>query len=359
MVMDLNYHVEKNMKSAITLLHPIALLNSDKQLRQTFFDVENGAAICGFRRKVANFGVLLVKAQYGRRDMEVEIGPNENMRRNGSYFYTEKVYKESNEGLLGGEQKDGQRQRVDFAVATNMIKEIKDNVEHRYSVHLSPMTIFNFMTSRYRDIGGNHQNTKINLHFTAGQPAGTAVGEAVRRPDDTVAMMFKVKGNVILSSIAQDSNVPARRIQPGRVYLTEPLPINKQTGERTVNVLRTYKEGMRIALQSFSMGLIKPGDRAYDVNPGSPGITERTVVDMPFMPNQPINRIKGAPMLTFDLDMFYVLMKTLSGYPSVTMQFRDSSSGVYFSAEGHEYTPHMEAIMGPTVQYVRGKIWLP
>lgn len=354
--------VNQSMTSAISLLYPIALMNHDPMLQQTFFDPQEGAAIAGFRRQVANFGVMLVRAQYGRNN-EVGLGKNDFVNLPGTYNYVKNHYIETNDGLLGSEVKDGYRERVNDKIAREKIDAVRDIVEARYEVHLSPNTFFQFIEKRHRDIGSTHRDRKINIQFTAGLPAGTAVAIA-ERTSEGIEMVTKVPtpGGVKLVSsfIDKNSRVAGNKIQPGRVYLIQPVSFDKQTGVRTVNVLRTYKEGIRTALQGFKNGLIRPGERGYDVNPDpTNGIKEIMVMDMPFMKTQDKRMIAGAPMLTFDLDMIYSLMKTLSGYPVVKMKFKDSSSGVYFVAEGNDYLPNIEAIVGPTIQYVRGRVWLP
>jgi hypothetical protein len=224
--------------------------------------------------------------------------------------------------------------------------------------------LFKFMDSRYRDIGSTHRDRKFNIEFTSGLPAGTAKAIA-EQTTEGIMMITPVptlsgKPKLITSFVDKSSTIDVKKIQPGRVYLIKPMPFNKETGVRKVDVLRTYVEGIRTAIQGFKMGLIKPGDRAYSVNPDkSNGIKESAVMDMPFMKIQDKRKIVGAPMLTFDLDMMYSLMKTLSGYQKVTMKFKDSSSGVYFKAEGNDYLPNIEAIVGPTIQYVKGRVWLP
>lgn len=353
--------VNESMTSAISLLYPIALMNNDTNLQQVFFDVENGIAMSGFRRQVANFGVMLVLAHYGRNN-EVEIGKNDYKRMNGSYNYLRKgEYLEGDFGLMGGDMQNGERERVNYDIAAKKIEAIRGKVELRYEVDLSPNTLYKFMESKKSRDG--LINKKFNMQFTAGLPAGTALGVAERTPEG-ICMVTKVPtrgGHKMMTSyVDKTSVVSINKIQPGRVYLIKPASIHPETGRRSVNVLRTYKKGVRTAIQHFQMGLIRPGDPGYDVNPNpTNGIQEDYVMDMPFMKTQNPKMIAGAQMLTFDADMIYSLMKTLSGYPVVTMKFKDPSSGVYFVAEGNEYLPNIEAIVGPTIQYVRGRVWLP
>lgn len=350
--------VDQNMKSAISMLFPIAAMNQDSQLKQTFFDVDNGSAIVGFRRQVANLGVLLVRAQYGRNN-EVEIGPNNNMRINGNYNYITNEYVESNEGLLGTEQKIDYRERVNDEVARQKIDAVRKKTEAMFEVDLSPNTLYQFMESRYRDYGKMYRDRKINFMFTEGLPKGTML--AMAEVDNGEFKMIYERGNKIIKfQVDKKSNLQPRNIVPGKVYLIKKGSIDPETGVKYVNVVRPYKTGVRCAIQHINMGLIKPGEKAYEVTPDATnGIIERTVMDMRFLPHQNPKLVQGAPMLVFDLDIVYSLMKALSGYPSVKMKFRDASSGVYLFAEGDEYRPVVEAIIGPTIQYVKGKVCLP
>lgn len=353
-----------SLTSGIPLLYPIALMNHDTALQKTFFDPAKGIAIAGFRRQVANFGVCLVCAQFGS-DKEVMIKKNDYVTYNGTYNYISREYVETNEGLLGSEIKEGFRERVNVDVAMEKIDAVRDVVEARYEVQLSPNTICKFIESRKkRELGDTFRDRKFNIQFTAGLPAGTAKATA-EVTTNGIMMVTPVPvpgGGVkfINSFVDKASVVSEKKIQPGRVYLIKPASYDKKTGTRTANVLRMYVEGIRVGMQAFKMGLIKPGDKGYDVNPDpSNGLTTKTVMDMPFMKAQDKRKIMGAPMLTIDLDMMFSLMQTLSGYHSVTMKFKDSSSGIYFKAEGNSVLPTIEAIVGPTIQYVRGRVWLP
>lgn len=355
--------VDQSMTSAISMLFPIASMNHDRKLQQTFFDVEQGVAISGFRRQVANFGVALVVARYGSQN-EVEIGKNDFQRRNGSYYYVNKQYVETNEGLLGTDLENGERERVDAAKAFEKVDAIRNAVEARFEAKLSPDTIYRIFEKRKR-IVKDMRDRKLNIQFTAGLPTGTMIAQATLNHDKHTVMVVNVPTKTGRRTIEgfvdrDQSTLKANQIIPGRYYLVKPAHFNKETGLRTMDVLRTYKQGVRMAIQHFNMGLIRPGDPGYGVNPNpNNGIPNEAVVDMPFMDGQPIKMIKGAPMLSFDLDMFYNLMRTLRGYESVTMKFKDSTSGVYFFAEGDQYLPDIEAILGPTIQYVRGRVWLP
>lgn len=362
--------IEQNMASAIPLLYPVALMNTDSKLRALYADVERGHAVAGFRRDVANFGTMLVRATYGSNN-KINVAPLgeskvDDRTYNGVYDYITKDYQDNIGGILGQESRDGSREIVNASIADKYISDMRDITEMRYEVSLSPGTINRFLASRIKRMsGGNWRDCKINLEFTAGLPQGTALAMAEKR-DNKIIMVTKVPskagGPKLIYSFVDEKNsrVHELQVQPGRVYLIRPISFDKQTGKRTVNVLRQYKEGIRMAIQKFKMGVIRPGDKAYDVNPDKTnGISEETVMDMPFFPNQNIKFIQRSPMLVFDADMIAALMLTLSGYPEVRMKFKDASSGVYFVAKGNEYMPTIEAAVGPTIQWVRGRVCLP
>lgn len=355
--------VNQNMKSAISLLYPIALLNTPEHM-QIFFDPENGAAITGFRRQVANHGALLLRAQYGR-NVRVEVAKNDDRTMCGTYNYARKdqPFVETNEGLLGTDIKEGLREAVNNEKAIEKIERFKEMTAMQYEVHLCPNVLHEHMESRARDYGNNTAHKKFNLFFTSGLPVGKFVGTGAfvdNRPVIVAKTRTKSGPKEFVCLIDKSSVIQEKYIQRDRVYLFEPVSLDKKTGQRTVNVIVAYKTGVRVAIQSFQNGLKKPNTFTYSVNPsGNNGVTERMVKAIPFMPSQNETMINGAPMLTFDLDMFKALMETLSPYPMVTLRFKDASSGCYFYAEGNEYYPQMEAIMGPTVQFVNGRVCLP
>lgn len=366
MAMKVQDTINQNMASAVSLMYPIALMNGDHKLRGVHFDVERGIATAGFRREVANFGVELVVARYGPNN-KITVGKNDDRMYNGVFNYLDKQnpYQENQYGLLGTETKEGVREIVNSTIAESYISAIRDMVEMRYEITLSPGTISKFLKTRLRTVGGHWKEKKVNFEFTAGLPQGTALAMAHKK-DGKIVMVTKVPTKSgtpkLIESFVDEKNsrVNEPTVQEGRVYLIRPVSFDKQTGIRKVNVLRQYKEGVRCAIQHFKMGLIRPGDKAYDVNPDKTnGISEQTVIDMPFFQGQNLKMIEKAPMLVFDADMIAGLMQTFSGYPSVTMKFKDASSGVYFVAEGNEYQPKIEAVVGPTIQWVRGRVCLP
>ncbi|MGG4438264.1 hypothetical protein AAXE64_27315 [Priestia megaterium] len=357
--------VDQSMTSAITQLHPIALLNKDAQLRRTFIDTERGVALAGFRRQVANFGVLLTALHYGPNN-EIKLGERDYRKASGLYDYMDDEYIETNVGLLGTEVREDYRERVDVDVAQNYIDTIKERSALRYEVELNPNTIMKFIDSRERDLKGGHKDKKINFGFTAGLPQGTAVGVAERDQEGRTVIKIRLdtpmKGlRYYYCYVANNSQTSEKKVQLGRVYLVKPVFFDKKNNVRYVNVMQQYYRGIRMAIQHLNNGIITPNDPGYILTPNHEyGVKERTIATMAFTSTQNMKMIMNAPMLTFDLDMFYSLMKTLSGYPIVTMKFKDSSTGVYFTAEGrNEYQPHAEAIIGPTILHVRGRTYLP
>lgn len=370
MVVKVQDTINQNMASAIPLLFPIAAMNTDSKLRAIYADVERGHAVAGFRKDVANFGTMLVRATYGPNN-QINIAPPGESRvddktYNGVYSYITKGYEDNPGGLLGSETKKGYREVVNAAITDKYISDVRDITELRYEVSLSPGTLTKFFKARLMKFGAQGwRDKKVNFEFTAGLPQGTALAMAEKR-DNKAIMVTKVPTQsgtpkLIYSFVDEkNSRVPEIQIQPGRVYLIRPVSFDKKTGKRTVNVLRQYKEGVQCAIQHFNMGLIKPGDKAYDVNPDKTnGIPEESVIYMPFMPQQNIKMIQRSQMLVFDADMIAALMLTMSAYPEVKMKFKDASSGVYFVAQGDEYHPTIEAAVGPTVQWVRGRVCLP
>lgn len=359
--------VNESMGSAIPLFYPIALLNKDQALRQTFFDPEKGIALAGFRREVANFGVLLAMAQYGPNN-EVKASKFDYKTTTCQYHYLKKDFVETTTGLLGSDAEDGRRENVTADVAKRRIDTIHQKAQMMFEVDLVPNAFRQFFKSAEKHVGENKSDRKVNLDFTASGslPKGTALGKATKDNNGNVCFVTKMRNKQgavkqIVSYVKDGyTQVPIAKIRAGLPYIIKPIHYNKQTGERFVSVLRPYKSGIRTAIQHFKMGLIRPGDPGYSVTPNrSNGIIPEAVMDTNFLPSQDQRLLRGAPMLSFDYDMFDALMHTLSGYRVVKMKWRNANTGVYFWAEGNEHMPNIEAVMGPTIQSVRGRVWTP
>lgn len=356
--------VARNMGDAIALFHPIAMMNREPLNQYMFFDVENGSATCGFRRQVANWGVCLCRAQYARgSEVDLGIGPNGIMHRNGLYHYTKETYEETNAGLFGKDIKEGKdKERVNNGVALNYIQTMKEKVAMTYSVDLCPDVIHQFVNDHFIGFRNTpaYEDRKINFFFTASLPVGHMQAKAERDTNGDFIMIseFKYNGKKyrVKYYVHPDSIIPLQKIQQDRIYLIAPKP--DQDGVKTCNVIQTYKTGIRIAVQHFERGLFRPGHGDYEVTKSATN-NVKCVMDHPFMPDYNDKWIENAPKLVFDLDLMASIMNTLKGYPRVTMKFRDSSSGVYFKAEAHNENPEIEIVLGQTIQYVRGRIWTP
>lgn len=361
--------VARQMGHAIPLFYPIVTLNRDASNQQMFFDIDNGSAICGIRRTVSNWGVLICRAQYARgAEVDLGIGPRGIMHENGLYHYRNDTYDTTTadtDGILGKDINEGkERERVRNQEAINYIQAMKEKVAMKFSIDLSPNDIHQFVNDHFKGFRNTpqYQDRKINMQFTAGVPVGHLQAMAEKQPNGDIIMVsefeFKGKKFSIPSYVDKASILPPERIRPGLVYLIQPMDDGKVSNTRTCNVLQTLKTGIRIAVQHFDRGLFRPGHGSYQVNK-SDSNNVKYVMDHPFMPDYNDKWIQGAPMLSFDLDLFAALMNTLKGYPKVSMKFADASSGAYFYAEGHDELPTIEVAMGPTYQHVRGRIWIP
>lgn len=353
--------VDLKMTSAISLLHPIAFLNKQHDLLQVYMEPEIGSAIVGFRRQVANLGTVLVRAQYGKNN-EIQLG-NTYENTSGSYHYIQKEYFQHNSGLPGQIMDNGNPEAVYHDVAMKKIQDVKAANEMMYEAIFQPNMYYKVMNDYVKAHGETLENLKVNINFTTIAPKRTLIGKAVMDPatrrgcirilgPDKQYRNFKIHANSML---------PAGKLLEGALYYVKPAPPEAKGERNTVNVQGMHVPGTRVAVQGFKQGLIKPGDAGYSVTPNlRNGVNEKYILDFPFHPKQNIKKLVGAPMLTFDMDMFYELMKIFKGYPEVVMKFKDAESPVYFSARGdEEFRPHLEAIMGPTLQHVKGRIWLP
>lgn len=355
--------VNNSMSSAISLLHPMATLNQEQQLQSVYFEPNNGVAIAGFRREVANFGVGLVKAQYGK-DNTVQVGRSYiqrngfvNFNRGGEYFETDL-------GLPGKMMNNGDREAINAAAATDYIESVKAKVKDKYEVGLNPGMLHSFMDNLIQRHKVGLRDRKVNLQFTTGITSGHLLAIAERMPDGELALITTVPTlngpKTIKLFIHEKSKIHVTQLQPKVTYIVKPIGFDEKTNRRYASVVRPHMEGIRMAVQGFRMGIIKPGDPGYDVNPdNNNGLLSRDIKDFKYISGQKREKIQGAPMVTIDFDMFSRLMHTFSGYPYVVMHFKNSTDGLYFHAPGNEYMPELEGILGGTIQHVRGRIWLP
>lgn len=361
----IEYTVDQNMTSAISLLHPVAVMNGTPALQSVFVDPEAGAAIAGFRRSVGNLGAVLMRAQYGRNN-ELEVSERNYVQRKGIINYGKPgEFFETDEGLIGSNLDNGYREAVNNEVTIEKINAVKQVVGSRlvggFEVGLNPGAIFKFLERTKKE---SFQDKKVNMQFTSGVPHGLMVATVSHMPDGEVGMAtnINVRGKLatFIFSIHESSKIHPSQLDPRVHYLVKPVAIDQRTGRRYVDIVGHYHTGIRMAVQHFNMGILKPASPAYDVNPDKTnGIFAKNIMDFNYIPGQRVDNIKGAPMMTLDLDVLYSLMKVFHAYPIVVMKFKNSTSGVYFSAEGNDRLPHIEAIVGPTIQHVRGKVWLP
>ncbi|PGQ88223.1 hypothetical protein [Priestia megaterium] len=357
--------VNQSMTSAFSLLHPIATMNTNPNLQTVFFDPAEGVALVGYRREVANLGSVLVRAQYGR-DNEVKISHNNYMKNPVLLSYErEGQYIETEAGLPGKELNDGNLEGVNNAVALQKLIDVKEEVENQYEVGLNPGAIYKFLDGLQKNHKETTKDRKVNMMFTTDiVPKGHLLARPEVMPDGELAVMttvvIKGKAHMVPLFVHESSKIHVTKLTPGMEYIVRPVSIDKQTGKRYADVLRPHYEGIRIAAQHFKMGIIKPGDAAYDVNVDpTNGLKARGIKNFAYHAAQKRSKIQGAPMMTIDLDVFYNLMKMFSAYPVVVMKFKNSTTGIHMEVRGNEYFPDIQAIVSPTVQHVRGRIWLP
>ena len=355
--------VNDSMTSAISLFHPIATMNSDINLQALYFDPENGVVVCGVKREVGEFGAMFVKGQYGR-DNEVKITDRNFETTKGVFNYNYRSdYSETGFGLPGGENEKGDPIGYEVNRTTQEIEKVKASVSGEFEVGLNPGVLHQYMSVVKTKHKVNFENTKINIQFTAGVPKGYLIGEAKRINGELIMeteIPIKNRGNKKFQfGISEKSKLKMNQITDGVLYMMRQGGKDNR-GRAFVDVARPYSEGIRFAVQSFKMGIIKPGDPGYDVNPDpTNGIMAKNVIDFPFMYGQDRSKIAKAPMMTFDYDVFYSLMHSLKGYDYIIMKFKNYSTPVYIYAPGSEYMPEVEAVLSPTIQHVKGRIWLP
>ena len=161
---------DRSMTSALSMLRPIATMNSNPNHQVLFCDPKKGAAIAGFRREVANFGVCLVKAQYGP-GVEMKVGERYeewpgmvNYRNINEYIDND----EAIAGIPGEVLGNGEVELNDFEEVSRKIERVRLRVEDKHAVGLRPALIYKFMESNYRSYGSTFENRKFNMQFTSG-----------------------------------------------------------------------------------------------------------------------------------------------------------------------------------------------
>ena len=364
---DIKDEVTYGMQSALTMLHPISLPNAKKELIGVFFDIDRKVALAGYRRQVANFGTLLVKATY-QEGAQLSL-PNGDVRMTGSGIYNmaDKEFYEEQYGLLGGEGADGENEIVDVEKANEKFNDVIGQVAMRHKALLDPNGIYNFMNKVIKSEGRNGTlDRKINIQFTANKPPQkTFIAEPIADESGHLQLItyIKKKDHIVPFPmyVSKDSPIKEGQLKRERQYLIQPSrqvdPNNPNV--RFCDVLRPHVTGIRMAVQHIKNGTKRPGSYGYMVDANeAAGVKKTSVGHMRFAQNQDTRFLENSPMLTIDLDNFHALMEVFKAYDQVEMHFKDSSTGIYFKAEGNMYTPHMEAILSPTIHYVNGKVCL-
>ena len=355
--------IDRDMTGAITLLHPVATMNSNPKHNVIYCAPKNGAAIAGFRREVANFGVCLVKAQFGK-NVDLKVGSRWETRPGFVSYRKQDEYFESDEGLEGETLENGVVEINDYFETTRKMEAARMDVEDGYAVGLNPGRLLKFIEKSYRSYGTEYENKKLNMQFTAGD-TGTNQYIGRARLDENGYLIIRhekvYNGQLVRVDfqVSNKSRIHVTRIIPGFDYVVAPAGISKE-GVRFVDVLRPYSSGVQVAIQNFKMGIIKPGDPGYEVTANkNNGISPKHQFEMPFLPGQKKSKIRKAPMMVFDLDVMHAVFSMLGAYDVVEMKFKNSDYAVYMIAEGNEYLPTIEVLLGATIERVRGRIWLP
>jgi hypothetical protein len=344
------------MKRVESLLFDVVKDNMDDTLQGFFIDGDKGVAIAGHRR-IYNTGDLLVRAL---GDFEV---PDRVRQETGTAFYSyrEKVISLDEKGIPG-QQVEGGRIIVDAEEADIIFEEAYKAIGEGFMVLLNPKIICSFIES-YTQYQG-FQNKKINMQvFNGISNVGHFTGQ-IHTHQETGEIGLLVGERIFCHIDAKNSLLNPQILREDAFVVAEILGVVE--GKRIVRILRPFETGVRFAIQDFRNGLMLDDAAPYSVHEErNNGITKQGIMNMPFLeyqfdaddPNSP-NMFLDAPMLHFDLDSLYRALKPMEMHSVVEMIFKDSISPSIIRTATKEDI-ELEAVIGTTSPYRRGKVWTP
>lgn len=343
------------MKRAESLLFDVAKDNMDDILKGFYIDGDNGVAIAGHRR-IYNTGDLIVRAI---GDFEV---PDVVKEEGGLFYsYAKKSFLADGKGVPG-QQVQGGRIMVDTEEADIIFEEAYKAIGDGFMVLLNPKIICSFIES-YTQYQG-FQNKKINMQvFNGISNVGHFTGK-IHTHQQTGEIGLLVGDQIFCHIDAKHSLLNPQILREGAFVVAEILGVVE--GKRIVRILRPFETGVRFAIQDFRNGLMLDDAAPYSVHEEkNNGITKQGIMNMPFLeyqfdPDDPNsqNMFLNAPMLHFDLDSLYRTLKPMEMHSVVEMIFKDSISPVVVRTATKEDI-ELEAVVGPTSPYRRGKVWTP
>lgn len=345
------------MKRVESLLFDVAKDNMDDELKGFFIDGDRGVAIAGHRR-IYNTGDLIVRA-FG--DFEV---PDEVRQKTGKAFYNyaKKTLVIGHEGISGRQMEGGRRIDVDAEEADIIFEEAYKAIGDGFMVLLNPKIICSFIESYVQYQG--FKNKKINIQvFNGISNVGHFTGK-IHTHQETGEIGLLIGDQIFCHIDAKHSLLNPQILREGAFVVAEILGVVE--GKRVVRVLRPFETGVRFAIQDFRNGLMLDDAAPYSVHEErNNGVTKQGIMNMPFLEFQfdendreSQNMFLEAPMLHFDLDSLYRALKPMEMHSVVEMIFKDSISPTIIRTATKEDI-ELEAVIGTTSPYRRGKVWTP
>lgn len=350
-----------------SLLHTVAIDNTDPEVQAVFIDPDKKIAMAGYRR-IYGCGDCLVRLFINDH---IDMGNYPNLP--GTFYYNSpEYYHIDRPGLAGRELSTGGRERVDTEVGNQYFEDVRRDIlsseeDARFHVLLNPKQICDFIEERTRHQG--MQERKINIQVFDGMNLvlGYIPGPAVTLQNGDPAILWRTpkqgypgEAVEIAALIAEDSIVPPARIRDNKWYIfTWSKTIHEPDGQvtRTVRVISEYKPGIRMAIQVIPNGTLMPGDPGYNVYIESKNnIGQADILEMPFIEGQQ-GKFYKAPWLHIDVDTFYRALKPMEMFPKVEMIYKDSVTGVFIRTVDEVNKFRAEAIIGPTSPYKRGMVY--
>lgn len=349
-----------NVEYIRAMLMDVAKNNKDDELCCFYLDPINKIALAGYRR-IYGIGDCLVRITAP----DLQLGHWDNVP--GIWDYNTRQWFPNTYGLKGRETADSSvsqrvHEHVGAELAHQRFEAVFNNVigPDTFGILINPKAICDFLEDRTR---GNMQNIKISLHVYTGIGMwdGRVIFPGVVETSSDGIPLIRINNPNNQVSYAfiddQKSFIPVNRLRDGQRYVVQRVSVVE--GRITVRVLREFRRGVRIALQHFKDGLLMPGMPRYSVfqEPDN-SISDREILDLPFVEHQVTKGLERAPMMHFDADTLYRTLKPMTMHALAEMRFRNSVDGVLVSTiEPDPNKMRVDAIISPTSPYKSGKIY--
>jgi hypothetical protein len=154
----------------------------------------------------------------------------------------------------------------------------------------------------------------------------------------------------------RSSHVNVARLTEGDWVVV--APIGTVDNRKIVKVMRMYQPGIRMAIQYYKTGNLMPGSPRHSIIPEEDGnsIMPQDAIDFPFIEGQERNNLKGAPMLTVQLDTLYRAMSAMTAYKRVEILYKDSHTPFLVSPLTTQGDDIVEVVCSALSPFKSGKV---